>query len=1072
MQDTLDQNPIPMLDRPLTALLRFTVESALWLGIVLFTVLTRFWDLGSRAYNHDESLHTLYSWYLYQGRGYIHDPMMHGPFQFHLNTLIFFLLGDSDYTGRILYAVFGVIAVILPFYLRRYLGRAGALLAAVGIAVAPDIMYYSRFARNDILHLVWSLLAIIGLFGFIRERKPRYFVLGAAAISLMWATKETVFIFGFSALSFLVVVFVLEGLRRGNWNLITAVRSLDLVTAVIAIVTALAIFAILYTTLFTNFKGLETGAFGAIRYWLAQQDVKRGDQPWYYYLVLLPIYNFMPLLPALIGTGYYAFRRNTATLSFGVSALLTAVMAIAVFGHSPAAAGAPAAGIDPALIAAFICAFGALGSGVVQLTRGKRTDGILLLAGGFGFLVASFILADVLLLRSAVPPAADAPKAFAIEPGVVLFLIVLGWAVASLTVAVLRGRSREPLFTAFVVHWLLTSFIIYSWAGEKMPWLSLHMSLPAIVLAAQFLNDMWSPLNWSSLRARGALWLALIVPLVGYSIIRLFAVAPFQGISLQRLDATLQWFATVVIGAGLIYAGWWVARRLSRREALQVIAASLMLLLLAATIRYAIIGSFEHGDVAVEMLIYAQGAPDVPVVVRDIETMSFKLTGGRDMDIVVESSETWPFAWYLRNYTKVAYPGSLEGPPTAPIVIAGYENESRYKPWMSNYIGVKRKLIWWFAEDYKGMTPQRIADLLSKPENRESLLNFLLYRKFEVPLGQWPLRKEFTFYVRRDVASLIWTPSQLPPPDVERQDKDLQDKFVTAAPKLVIGQRGTEAGQFNGPKGIAALPDGSLLVADSSNHRIQKLDADGKPLLAFGTQGGGDGQFQEPWSVAAGPDGSIYVADTWNHRVQKFDASGKFVKQWGTFGDTAGTAAPDRPLVFYGPRAIAVDAQGNVWVVDTGNKRIVKFNADGQPLGAFGGLGTGVGLFAEPVGIAVDPKSGDILVADTWNRRVQRFSKDFKPLSQWSVLGWDTTSVVNKPYLVLDSDGNIYATDPEGQRVVKYAPDGKLLAYFGKFGADANSFNLPTGIVVDAQGNIFVADSGNNRIAKFDPVSK
>lgn len=1071
MQETHTPARHSLLDTPLARYFHFNLETALWLGVILFTILTRFWDLGSRAYNHDESLHTLYSWYLYEGRGYRHDPMMHGPFQFHANTVLFFLFGDSDYTGRVLYAAFGVAAVILPLFLRRYLGRLGALLAAIGIAIAPDIFYYSRFARNDILHLVWSLLAIIGLFGAIHKRQGRYFVLGAAAISLLWATKETVFIFGFSAFTFLLLVWLAEWLRRGDWGLMAAIRSIDLPTWVGGLTVAIAIFVVLYTTFFTNLDGLRSGAVGAVEYWLAQQEVKRGDQPWYYYFILLPLYNFMPLLAALIAIGYYSFRRNAATTAFIVSASLAAVLAVVAFGR--AEPGEAVGFIDVPALVALALGFLFLFFGILNFMRRRSLNGLEFIVGGIGMLFAAFVLSDAIRLDPIVLRAAtETTKAVTLDLGMLIFIPVLAWAVLSLSSAALRGRSREPLFTAFVIHWLLTSFIIYSWAGEKMPWLSLHMSLPAIVLAAQFLNDQWSRVNWSEVRARGGLWLALLLPLIAYTLIRLLTIAPFQGISIQKIDATLQWFAMAVLGGLLITGAWRLSRRLRLAQAVQVSFAVLMVFLAAATLRFAFMGAYEHGDVAVEMLIYAQGAPDVPEVVRDIETLSFKMTGGKDLDIVVESSETWPFAWYLRDYKKVAYPGSLEAPPTAPVVITAFENEARYKPWMANYLGVKRKLIWWFAEDYKGMTPQRILELASDPKNRESLLNFLLYRKFETPLGQWPLRKEFTFYVRRDVASLIWTPSQLPPPDIERQDKELQEKYVSAAAKVSMGQRGAAAGQFSSPRGVATLPDGSLLVADSGNHRIQRLDADGKSVLTIGTQGGGEGQFQEPWSVAAGPDGSIYVADTWNHRVQKFDASGKFMRQWGTFGETGGQAGPNRDLLLYGPRSIALDKGGNIWLVDTGNKRVVKYDASGVPLGSFGSAGTAAGQFAEPVGIAIGPASGDIYIADTWNRRVQRFSKEFQPLAQWTVLGWETTSVVNKPYLALDAEENVYLTDPEGQRVLKYSRDGKLLAYFGKFGSDAQSFNLPTGIAVDAQGLIVVADSGNHRIQKFDPINK
>ncbi|TMC60863.1 MAG: TIGR03663 family protein [Chloroflexi bacterium] len=942
--------------------------------------------------------------------------------------------------------------------MRRWLGRAGALLCAAGIAIAPDIMYYSRFARNDIYHAVWSLLAIIGLFGFISTRKSRYFMLGAAAISLMWATKEVVFIFGFSGFTFLMIVFALEWLGQADFGVLAALRSLERSTILIAGSVALAIFVVLYTTFFTNPNGLVTGAIGAVQYWLAQQEVKRGDQPWYYYLILVPMYNYMPLLAAVIGIAYYAIRRNLASALFGAATLLLLVMSFAMWGRPPDTEQSPVNVIGPILT--LVLAAGALGVAAYQLREKRRAGAVAFGLIGLGFALAYLVWNDM-------PFAIGAPWS------TLLFVLILAAALLSLTLAALRGRGDNPLFTAFLVYWLLSSFVVYSWAGEKMPWLSLHMSLPAIVLGAKFVNDLLLKVDWASVRQRGGAWLALLLPLIVYLILRVLTTPWFDpSLSLQKIDFRVQGIASLVIAAGLIYFAYRLAKRLTRFEVLQVGFATLLVVLAAFTLRFAFMGAFEHGDIATEMLIYAQGTPDVPVVAREIDDLSQKVTGGKDLQIVVESSETWPFAWYLRDYKNVAYPASLDSPPSAPVVIAGYENFDRYKPWMTNYIGVKRKLIWWFEEDYKGMTWERILDTLSDPQLRQSLVDILFYRKYGVTLGQWPLRKEFTFYVRKDLANLVWTPTQLPPADVEKNDKELQDKSVSAPAKVALGTSGKDNGQFVAPKGLSVAATGSLFVADTNNHRIQLFDASGKFVMAFGSQGNGPGQFQEPWDVATGPDGSIYVADTWNHRIQKFDARGNYVTAWGQFIDVGGQAAPDKPFAFYGPRAVAVDSEGNVWVVDTGNKRVVKFDANGRPLGAFGGAGTSAGQFAEPVGIAISPRTGDIYIADTWNHRVQRFDKNFQALAQFNVTGWDTTSVLNKPYIALDSNDNVYVTDPDNHRVFKYGNDGKLLAVLGKPGTDLSSFNEPTGIALDAADNLFVSDSINNRVLKFDPITK
>src|SRR5436853_6684403 len=70
----------------------------LFVGLVVAGFFLRIHRLGERAIHHDESLHALYSWYLYVGRGYVHDPMMHGPWQFHWTALFYFLFGVSDFT--------------------------------------------------------------------------------------------------------------------------------------------------------------------------------------------------------------------------------------------------------------------------------------------------------------------------------------------------------------------------------------------------------------------------------------------------------------------------------------------------------------------------------------------------------------------------------------------------------------------------------------------------------------------------------------------------------------------------------------------------------------------------------------------------------------------------------------------------------------------------------------------------------------------------------------------------------------------------------------------------------------
>jgi DNA-binding beta-propeller fold protein YncE len=372
----------------------------------------------------------------------------------------------------------------------------------------------------------------------------------------------------------------------------------------------------------------------------------------------------------------------------------------------------------------------------------------------------------------------------------------------------------------------------------------------------------------------------------------------------------------------------------------------------------------------------------------------------------------------------------------------------------------------------------RICSALGNSQMRTAIFNIWLNRDYKlygqitnnkgVEENSWEPSDRMRLYIRKDAADQVW---KYGIKTVQKPKEDPYAKGVVSLPaSLVFGSQGAGDGQFNAPRGIAFAPDGSFYVADSRNHRIQHLSADGQLIKAWGTfadQSAGNapiGTFNEPWGVAVGPDGSVYVSDTWNHRVQKFTADGAPVKMWGVFGTAETTGA------LYGPRGITVDSKGRVYVADTGNKRIVVYDSDGKILTMFGTEGFDPGQFSEPVDVKVDA-AGDVYVTDTWNQRVQVLSStdgiNYLPVKQWTIAGWLSQSLDNKPFIALSPDGHVFVTDPEGYRVIEFDANGQFVRVWGDFGTDNTMFGLPSGIAADAAGNIWVTDAGNNRIMRF-----
>ncbi len=1031
------------LDKKINRWTVLTWEQILYLLLVSAVLATRLAGLGIRVQSHDESLHTKYSWNLYIGQGFQHTPLMHGPYLFHVTALSYFLFGDSDFTARLPVALMGVILIAIPYLLRRWLGRAGALVTACFLLISPSIAYYSRYIRHDIPVILWSLVVVFAIFSYLHDGRQRWLYLMAAGVSLMFATKEVAFIyntiFGFFLVGLSAYQIAKHDWEKESdkqqlstvWKTLCSYRSFELVillgtlclpflapvpieliglnptdytaptiyysglTTILVLLISIgiglawdwrrwsiaaaihyAIFLVLFTTVFTNGTGIASGMIGSLGYWLEQQGVKRGGQPWYYYGIIVPLYEYLPLLLSLITTGYLA----------------------------------------------------------VYVARHMQTK----------------------------PP------------------------------SLIQELIQDRLFVIFLVWWIALAWIIYSYAGEKMPWLVTHLALPMILLSGWGIGRFVEHVNWrQTLRQRSWL-LALLIPPFTIALEALFyalARGPFQGYNLEALNVTGQLIGgligIILFGLGIGYLILSCDWRTSR----PVLLLLLLLVPLLFTVRHSWRACFINFSYPTEHLVYAHAGPAVRNTMEQIDELSRRIAGGpKLLKVAYGADGSWPFHWYFRDYPNAVFYG--ENPSRdqldAPVVIAGRGEWEEVSPYMSDreYIENTYTFLWWPMEDYKNLSWTRLKESLTNPQIRRALWDIWYNRDYtrydEVTnkthtLDEWPLRSEYRLYIRRDIASQIWSLSTAGETDLEATGP-YEAGWQDLAARKAFGSQGSAEGQLQSPRGITVGPDGFVYVADTGNHRIQKFTAEGKFVAAWGhkAEAGTARGFNEPWDVAVAPDGAIYVADTWNHRVQKMNADGDPVTAWGFFDQQNLNEQNEQaaPGAFYGPRGIAIGPEGRVYVTDTGNKRIQVFEPDGTFVAQWSKAGTAEGHLDEPVGIAIEAAEAGprAFVADTWNRRIQSFALDGTFLHQWPIEGWDAGLVDEKPYLAVDGDGRIYATDPGNYRVLAFNDQGDYLASFGEYGTDERSFTLPTGIAVAKDSTIYVTDADAHRVLIFDPL--
>jgi sugar lactone lactonase YvrE len=237
-----------------------------------------------------------------------------------------------------------------------------------------------------------------------------------------------------------------------------------------------------------------------------------------------------------------------------------------------------------------------------------------------------------------------------------------------------------------------------------------------------------------------------------------------------------------------------------------------------------------------------------------------------------------------------------------------------------------------------------------------------------------------------------------------------------------------------------------------------------RPVESAWSTKGDPNPFKTPDGVAVDQQGNLYVMDSGNNRLQKFASNGQSVSMWGTKG--TGDGQFDCSTVCM----VAVDGQGNVFVTDRGNSRVEKFDSSGKFLAKWGSPGSGDGEFNSPFGIGVDAR-GNVYVGDVGNSRIEKFTGSGKFLAEWGSSGYqDGQFSEDLADIAADAQGNVYVTD-RSYGLQKFDSGGRFIARLKSCG-DVKPLYSTAGVAVDAQGNVYVSDILNKRICKLDPYGR
>ena len=708
-----------------------------FLILVLLALGMRLWELDGRVMHYDEAIHLQESWKLSNLGSFVHSPWMHGPFQIELTALVIRILGDTDFTARLAYVIFGSVLVGLPYYLRDYLGRTGAFFASVMLMLSPTLLYFSRFGRNDILMAFWGVALFILLWRYIHSSENRYLYLASAVLAFMFATKETAYIITLilGGMAFLLALpdLVTWAFRRVQLSQLTGAAGFLILLFTLTLPQGSAFFGRMFQALFgrwfeggltlVNPSSVSTGLVGA-PHW--------GDP-----FVSLPVYAApWPVHPAaaaifLGALTWLNWRKGLSRADLiGKTALPAAVAAatlLALFRPISQALGGdrpsmlidlPIAGalflfaalilvrrryplrvnvpmlVVPPLLASMYAALFTPLVDVSVMVQALLPAGIQVDTSANGIPVNFLVAGAILLVALAVSLYLGLLWKARVWLGcatiyyfvwLTLYTTVytnwggmfsgvwqgMGYWIAQQDVA--RGNQpwyyylvglsvyellplvfallgaifylrKGDIFGLALVLWSGLTLLAYTIASEKMPWLLVGVVLPLIILAGKYLGDLADRISWEQVFRRWPAALLALIPLLLAGIIYLLriylnpedAFAPVQWLTLSGL------ILLTVAAASLV--------RLARAgPGMALVGLGSAALLLVLGTWGALRASYTYDDSYKEILVYAQGSADVKAAFEDLDRQVFQ--EGPPPDAVRVDYDIWyPMQWYVRHH--------------------------------------------------------------------------------------------------------------------------------------------------------------------------------------------------------------------------------------------------------------------------------------------------------------------------------------------------------------------------------------------------------------------------------------